>query len=259
VRGSCPGGPSGWDVCLPALRAGELGPSLFGVRTARSRCAGLFGLVALAAGCAHEVYQPPPARVEAPVGSAPFEDCELGDGSSVPSDFPKGSLAPAGAPEHALGCGLSGQLNALGEPSLFPLPGAAEVYRVLWLRSGGHPASVRFERQGDTGQIRGAQTAGKGLGDPGELLEESSAVASPAQVRELVARIDAARLWSQPSAPGTVASMDSGSLWVFEGARAGDYRVRIFQREALARDPAFDALARALLAASGLHVQGAVY
>ena len=84
-------------------------------------------------------------------------------------------------------------------------------------------------------------------------------MASPAQVRDLVARNDAARLWSQPSAPGTVASMDSGSLWVFEGARAGDYRVRIFQREALARDPAFDALARALLAASGLHVQGAVY
>ena len=217
------------------------------------------GLVALAAGCAHEAYQPPPARVEAPVGSASFEDCELGDGSSVPSHFPKGSLAPAGAPEHALGCGLSGQLHALGEPSLFPLPRGAEVYRVLWLRSGGHPVSVRFERQGDAGQIRGAQTAGKGLGDPGELLEESSAVASPAQVRELVARIDAARLWGPPSAPGTVASIDSGSLWVFEGARAGDYRVQIFQREALARDPAFDALARVLLAASGLHVQGAVY
>jgi len=208
------------------------------------------GLVALAAGCAHEAYQPPPARVEAPVGSASFEDCELGDGSSVPSHFPKGSLAPAGAPEQALGCGLSGQLHALGEPSLFPLPRAAEVYRVLWLRSGGHPVSVRFERQGEVGQIRGAQTAGKGLGDPGDLLEESSAVASPAQVRDL---------WGPPSAPGTVASIDSGSLWVFEGARAGDYRVQIFQREALARDPAFDALARVLLAASGLHVQGAVY
>jgi hypothetical protein len=221
--------------------------------------AGLLGLLALPAGCAHETYQPAPPRVEAPAGPVTFEDCELGDGSSVPSNFPKGSLAPAGVPEHALGCGLSSQLNALGEPSLFPSPRAAEVYRVLWLRSGGHPVSVRFERQGDTGQLRGAQTSGKGLGEPGDLLEESSAVASPAQVKELVGDLDAAHFWGPSSAPTTVPSIDSGSLWVFEGARAGEYRVRIFQREALARDPAFSSLGRTLLGASGLHVQGGVY
>jgi len=221
--------------------------------------AGLLGLLALPAGCAHEVYQPAPPRVEAPTGPVAFEDCELGDGSSVPSNFPKGSLAPAGVPEHVLGCGLSSQLNALGEPSLFPSPRAAEVYRVLWLRSGGHPVSVRFERQGDTGQLRGAQTSGKGLGEPGDLLEESSAVASPAQVKELVGGLDAAHFWGPSSAATTVPSIDSGSLWVFEGARAGEYRVRIFQREALARDPAFSSLGRTLLAASGLHVQGGVY
>jgi hypothetical protein len=187
-----------------------------------------------------------------------FEDCSLGDGSTVPSDFPKGSLAPPGGPEHALGCGLSAQLNALGEPSLFPLP-RAEVYRLLWLRSGGHPVSVGFERQGDTGQLRGAQTTGKGLSEPGDILEESSAVVSPAQVQELVARLDAAQFWTPRPAPGAVASIDSGSLWVFEGARAGEYRVRIFQRDALARDPAFSSLARTLLAASGLHLQGGVY
>jgi hypothetical protein len=220
---------------------------------------GLLGLLVLAAGCAHDAYQPEPVRVAAPPGQSVFEDCELGDGSSVPSNFPKGSLGPAGTAEHALGCGLSSQLNALGEPSLFPLPRTAEVYRVLWLRSGAHPVSVRFERQGDTGQLRGAQTGGKGLGEPGELLEESSAVASPAQVRDLVARIEAARLWGAPAAPATLPTIDSGSLWIFEGARAGEYRVRIFQRDALARDPAFSALGRALLAASGLHVQGGVY
>jgi hypothetical protein len=188
-----------------------------------------------------------------------FEDCGLGDGSTVPSDFPKGSLAPPGGPGHALGCGLSAQLNALGEPSLFPLLRATEVYRVLWLRSGGHPVSVRFERQGDTGQVRGAQTSGKGLSEPGDLLEESSAVVSPAQVQELVARLDAAHFWAPQPAPATVPSIDSGSLWVFEGARAGEYHVRIFQRDALARDPAFNALARTLLADSGLHLQGDVY
>jgi hypothetical protein len=220
---------------------------------------GLLGLLVLTAGCAHDVYQPDPVRVEAPPGQSVFEDCELGDGSSVPSDFPSGSLAPAGTSEHALGCGLSTQLNALGEPSLFPLPRAAEMYRVLWLRPGAHPVSVRFERQADTGQLRGAQTGGKGLGEPGELLEESSAVASPAQVQDLVARIEATRLWEPPSPPAALPTIDSGSLWVFEGARAGQYRVRVLQRDALARDPAFNALGRALLAASGLHVQGGVY
>jgi len=197
--------------------------------------------------------------VEAPAGPDAFDDCALGDGSTVPSDFPKGSLAPAGGPEHALGCGLSAQLHALGEPSLFPLPRAAEIYRVLWLRSGGHPVSVRFERQGDSGQLRGAQTTGKGLGEPGDILEESSAVVSPARVQELVARLDAAHFWAPQPAPGKVASIDSGSLWIFEGARAGEYRVRIFQRDALARDPAFNALARTLLATSGLHLEGSVY
>lgn len=250
----------GWDAWPPALLAGGLGPSLFDVKTARHwGGVRLLGLLALAAGCAHEGYQPAPARVEAPAGSAAFEDCELGGGSSVPSDFPKGSLGPAGVPEHMLACGLSGQLNALGEPSLFPLPRTAEVYRVLWLRSGSHPVSVRFERQGGAGQLRGAQTTGKGLGDPGEILEESSAVASPAQVQDILRSIDAARFWGAPSAPGSVPSLDSGSLWVFEGARAGEYRVRVLQREALARDPALNSLARTLLAASGLHVQGGVY
>ncbi len=230
-----------------------------GVRGARGAGGGLLGLLVLAAGCTHDAYQPAPVRVEAPVGQAVFEDCDLGDGSSVPSAFPKSSLAPAGSAEHGLACGLSTQLNALGEPSLFPLPRAAEVYRVLWLRSGAHPVSVRFERLGDTGQLRGAQTGGKGLGTPGDLLEESSAVASPAQVRDLVARIDASQLWGPPSSPSTLPSIDSGSLWVFEGSRAGQYRVRVFQRDALAHDPAFGALGRALLAASGLHVQGGVY
>jgi hypothetical protein len=225
----------------------------------RSRSAGLLGLLALAAGCVHDQYQPAPARVQAPSGPAPFEDCEIGDGSSVPSDFPKGSLGPGSVPEHALACGLSGQLHALGEPSLFPLPRATEVYRVLWLRSGGHPVSVRFERQGDVGQLRGAQTAGKGFGEPGELLEESSALASPAQVRDILGGIDATRFWDPPPAPGSVPSIDSGSLWIFEGARAGEYRVRVFQREALGRAPAFNSLARTLLTASGLHVQGGVY
>lgn len=227
----------------------------------KTRCSGggWLGLLVLAAGCAHEAYQPAPVRVEAPAGQASFEDCDLGDGSTVPSDFPKSTLGPEGSAEHRLACGLSTQLNALGEPSLFPLPRATEVYRVLWLRSGEHPVSVRFERQGDTGQLRGAQTGGRGLADPGEVLEESSAVVSPAQVQDILARIDATHLWGPASAPSTLPSIDSGSLWVFEGARVGQYRVRVFQRDALARDPEFGALGRALVAASGLHVQGGVY
>jgi len=244
---------------VPAWRAGRRGPSVCRVKGARCSGGGLLGLLVLAAGCAHDPYQPAPVRVEPPAGQAVFEDCDLGDGSRVPSDFPRNSLAPAASAEHQLACGLSTQLNALGEPSLFPLPRAAEVYRVLWLRSGAHPVSVRFERQGDTGQLRGAQSGGKGLGDPGDLLEESSAVATLAQVQDLVARIEATHLWDPPSSPSTLPSIDSGSLWVFEGARAGQYRVRVFQRDALARDPAFGALGRTLLAASGLHVEGGVY
>jgi hypothetical protein len=216
-------------------------------------------LFSLLASCAHDGYQPAPARVEAPPGPLTFDDCELGDGSSVPSDFPKGSLGPAGTPERALACGLSTQLAALGEPSLFPLLRTTEVVRVLWIRSGANPVSVRFERQGAAGQLRGAQASGKGLAAPGDLLEESSAAAAADQVRDLLTRVEAAHLWSPATSPTTLATIDSGSLWVFEGARAGEYRVRIFQRDTLAREPAFNALGRTLVGSSGLHIQGAVY
>src|SRR5262249_56012237 len=113
-------------------------------------------------GCGDEEYEAARGGVEGAAGTETFEDCELGDGSTVPSDFPKGSLAPVGVPEHTLGCGLSSQLDALGEPSLFPSPRAAEVYRVLWLRSGGHPVSVRFERQGEAGPPPRPPTRGEG-------------------------------------------------------------------------------------------------
>jgi hypothetical protein len=216
-------------------------------------------LFALLAGCAHQSYEPAPAHVQPPAGQWTFEDCELTDGSTVPSAFPRGSLAPPGAPEHAFGCALSAQLAALGEPALFPLPPSGEVTRVLWIRSGGHPVSVRFERQGSAAQIRGAQTAGKGLAAPGELLEETSNPASAEQVSTLLARIEAARIWSPSPPASAVPPTDAASIWVFEAARAGDYRVRVFQRETLARDAGFNALARALVAASGLHVEGAVY
>jgi len=219
----------------------------------------VMGAATLAAACAHDAYQPEPLRVQAPAGPTAFEDCALDDGSTVPSAFPKGSLAPVGPAEHALGCGLSAQLAALGEPSLFPLSPSAEVVRVLWIRSDGHPVSVRLDRQGDVGQLRGAQTAGKGLSPTGELLEESTAAASPATVRSVVAGAEAARFWAAPPAPAALPASDQGSTWVFEGVRAGQYRVRVFQRDTLARDPAYTALARTLIGASGLHIQGAVY
>ncbi|MGZ6131047.1 MAG: hypothetical protein ACXWLF_03425 [Myxococcaceae bacterium] len=217
-------------------------------------------LFALLAGCAHQSYEPAPAHVQPPAGQWTFEDCELADdGSTVPSDFPRGSLAPPGAPEHAFGCALSAQLAALGEPALFPLPPSGEVTRVLWIRSGGHPVSVRFERQASAGQIRGGQTAGKGLAAPGELLEETSNPVSAEEVTTLLARIEAARLWGPAPPASAVPPANTASIWVFEAARAGGYQTRVFQRETLARDAGFNALARALVAASGLHVEGAVY
>lgn len=216
-------------------------------------------VLALLAGCAHQGAEPSPSRAEGPAGPVAFEDCELSDSGTVPSAFPRGALAPPGASEHAFGCALSTQLAALGEPSLFPLPPTGEVTRVLWIRQGGHPVSVRFERQGPAGQLRGAQTAGKGLTAPGELLEETSNPASAETVTTLVAREEAARLWAPAPPPGAVPPPDAASIWVFESARAGEYRVRVFQRETLARDAGFNALARALVASSGLHVEGAVY
>lgn len=246
--------------CSPALRACERAPSLAAVKRTGAAWLGV-GLVVLVAlaGCAHETYQPPPARVEPPAGQVEFDDCRLEDGSTVPSDFPRGSLGQPGAAEHALACSLSGQLAALGEPSLYPLPRNAEVYRVLWIRAGAHPVSVRFERQASTGQIRGAQSTGKGLAAPGDLLEESSSVASPDQTRDVLARAEAARIWTPSPAPATVPGADAVSIWVFEAARSGEYRARVFQRETLARDPAFNTLARTLVGTSGLHIEGAVY
>jgi hypothetical protein len=52
---------------------------------------------------------------------------------------------------------------------------------------------------------------------------------------------------------------DRGSTWIFEGVRGGTYRVRAFQRETLAKDPAYTSLAHTLVRASGLHIQGTVY
>jgi hypothetical protein len=211
------------------------------------------------AGCAHETYQPAPARVEAPAGPVAFDDCELADGSTVPSEFPKGALAPAGSAESALACGLSAQLAALGEPSFFPLSQSAEVYRVLWIRSDGHPVSVRLDRQGSAGQLRGAQTSGKGFAPPGDLLEETTGAATPDLVRMALTGVEAAHFWATSPPPAAVPAADHGSTWVFEGVRAGQYRARVFQRDTLARDPAYNSLARTLLGASGLHIQGAVY
>ena len=244
-----------------ALRARELGPSLSGVtKRIAPRHAVLLGFLALFAGCSHDTYQPDPARVQAPAGPATFDDCELGDGSTVPSAFPRGSLARPGPAELTLACGLSTQLAALGEPSLFPVSPSAEVYRVLWLRSDGHPVSVRFERQGTTGQVRGAQTAGKGVGTPGELLEETTSAATPDLVSGVLTRIEAARFWgAAPPTPGDTAVAERGSTWVFEGVKGGQYRVRVFQRETLARDPSYTALARTLVGSSGLHIEGNVY
>jgi len=168
-------------------------------------------------------------------------------------------LGPAGPAEHSLACGLSAQLAALGEPSLFPLPGTTEVYRVLWIRADGHPISVRVDRQGSGSQVRGAQTSGKGLSAPGDLLEESSSNASPTFVQDLSTRVEATRFWAPTPQAGATPPPATGSTWVFEGTRSGEYRVWTFQRETLARDPEFAGLARALLGASGLHIQGAVY
>ena len=226
-----------------------------------------FVLLALLAGCAHEgaaptsqpaAPQPAPATAEASRGPA-FEDCEIGDGNTVPADFPRGALAPASPAEHGFVCVLSAQLAALGEPSLFPLPATGEVYRVLWIRSGGHPVSVRFDRQGSSGQIRAAQTAGKGVVVPGELLEETNIPASADQLSSLLARTEAVRIWAPSPAPAGVPPDDAASIWVFEAARAGDYRVRVFQRETLAHDAGYSALGRTLVGNSGLHIEGALY
>lgn len=219
----------------------------------------LLWLLLLLPGCAHDVYGPSPARVEPPAGQVTFDDCELGDGSSVPSDFPRGALAPPGPTERALSCGLSAQLAALGEPSLFPAPPGGEVYRVLWLRGDGHPVSVRLERQGAAAQVRGAQASVRSASAPGELLEESSGMAPAETLRELLGRVEAARFWAQTPLPSDVVPAERSSTWVFEGVRNGRYQVRVFQREALARDAAYSSLGRALIGASGLHIQGAVY
>ncbi len=218
-------------------------------------------VLALLAGCAHQTPPPPPAApgVAPATSQVTFEECELGDGSTVPSDFPRASLAPASPAEQGFACLLSAQLAALGEPSLFPLPASGEVYRVLWIRSGGHPVSVRLDRQDSAGQLRSAQTAGTGVQTPGELLEELGISASPEQLSTVLARVEAARLWAPSSTPGTVPPTGAASIWVFEAARAGEYRVRVFQRETLARDAGFNVLARTLVGTSGLHIEGALY
>ena len=64
----------GWDACLHALLARKRGPTLALVRRVRRSGSGLLGLLVVAAGCAHETYQPDPVRVEAPPGQV-FEDC----------------------------------------------------------------------------------------------------------------------------------------------------------------------------------------
>jgi hypothetical protein len=211
----------------------------------------------LLAGCAHEA--PAPVHVEAPSGELAFDDCVVGEESTVPADFPRGLLAPAGAGEKMLACALSAQLDALGEPSMFPLPSEGETYRLLWLRRLGRPVSVRFDVEADGAQVRGAQTAGIGSETPGELLEESTSTLDPDSAREVLSRVEAAGFWAPPVQPASDALVDDGSTWVFEGVQSGKYRARLFHRVALSHDRAFRELGQALVRSSGLHVQGAVY
>ena len=121
----------------------------------------------------------------------------------------------------------SGQLKALGEPSLWELSRdpAIESYRFLWPRTFHHPIAVRVDVNADgSATLTTKVTGGAGGYDPGKLIVNTNGPLINEDARSLVAQIDASGFWQRLGSLDDQSGTD-GSEWVVEAAVHGRYHL----------------------------------
>ena len=133
--------------------------------------------------------------------------------------FREGRSPPRVSDEHGSGAPVRAARPRSGSRRCSRCRQTAEVYRVLWVRSGGHPVSVRFERQGRHGTAPGRPDRREGPRRPGRAPRGVQRAASRRiSVRDLLARVRGGASSGHPPRPRPgVPLADAARLWVFEG------------------------------------------
>jgi len=178
--------------------------------------------------------------------------------STAPASyFPDGAFGRTDAGKFSA-MWYSKHLYAMGEPSLWDtqVPGAAEVYRFLWLRTFDAPIAVRvyLSRHDGSAQIEYKILSGQGGYEPGCLVKGRRRQLRGDEARFLRQEISGVAFWSLDPT-GAEIGVD-GAMWVLEGRTSNAYRVveRWSPQEGPVR-----ALGLLFLKTAGLKIDGAVY
>jgi hypothetical protein len=169
---------------------------------------------------------PPPPAVK---HDLPATACFPGLSQSVEnldphSYFPRGAFYPTREHEKFIVEWYSGQLKAMGEPSLFSQPDAPrESYRFLWLRSFHHPVAVRVWASCDGYFISVKQTDGQGGYEPGTLITNQTRPLTSDEWDHFISLLDRSCYW-QLQAELDDSGCD-GAQWILEGVKEGRYHV----------------------------------
>jgi hypothetical protein len=141
--------------------------------------------------------------------------------------FPKGTFGDDQRLDQFVSSWYTGQLKALGEPSLWErseLP-SAESYRFLWLRTFNHPVAVRVDVQRDgTALLVTRIASGAGGYQPGKLIVDRKTLLNQGETQRVIARINGLGFWGMPSYSRQRGGAD-GSEWVIEAADHGKYHL----------------------------------
>lgn len=117
-------------------------------------------------------------------------------------------------------------LRTMGEPSLWEASRSAparETWRFTWLRTWGHPVSIRFDVVGTTATMRYVELDGSGGYAPGAIAIDRSTTISAADWARVSAAVNKAGFWSIPT---TIPDSGFDGLeWIIEATAGGKYHV----------------------------------
>jgi hypothetical protein len=195
---------------------------------------------------------------------APVALCAQSGQSAEAGYFPEGVFDDPG--------GVSSwypyELRVMGEPSLFDLAEnpSAESYRFLWLRASDAPVVVRLDVNADgTGTVMAKIGDGQ-AGSPyttKKVVEIDRRVLTRDEVQAFAARVDKLDFWSMAMDEDKRNVKNSGSEWVIEAARYGNYQVAARSSPDVNQSPGSKAvleIGKALIDLAQLKIaQGKVY
>jgi hypothetical protein len=153
--------------------------------------------------------------------------CLLSCGISSQKYFPDHAFHEDPTLNKAYTSWYSGQLKALGEPSLWELSQESkqQVYRFLWLRTFDQPVAIRVEFLPDESSILTVKIAdGVGGGPPGKLIENLRKEISRDKTRAFLDDLEGLKYWDLPSMDPKPGGSD-GARWVIEAAKGGRYKI----------------------------------